>query len=582
MGAVRTRPSLRSATATASLVLGWALVARADGPILHEYVPGVADEGMSLVSSGGEEPAALVYHGEVIEPPSGGALRGDERAMHAAPGDGAATEEPGRRSPVFRPDRVTSLEGEIRYFEVFTPTITPFKRVTALDGVTLDGNTPVLSLADRGPATRVEVEGAQAPSPDGRPRDRFWGSVVLDFRGGRVVPFPSVSPESRILTLRTEPPTELHLERDGAANFLAVLDRAPEGAELDGTPAGAVRVVFLTDAPRTYFGTAIPERARADALISEVPVLPARLERRALDFAASRLAVRRDTPFHVALDRLVEHFRSFEESREPPTDTGDVYWDLATGMRGICRHRAYAFVLTAQALGMMARFVQNEAHAWVEVHLPENRGWLRIDLGGAAGALAPQRTEGRPAYQPSVPDPLPRPEPYVRAQTQQRRTSEAPPEGPSSAGAAAPGDGAEGPEGTTGSEGTATSEGESDASSGPPSSFASAPAAGPHRAPRGPLELRLDTMETTRVLRGRELHVTGTARSDDVGVEGLRIEILLAPERGDGERLLGVTVSGPHGLFQTGVAVPPDVAVGDYTLVVRSPGDARVLPATAR
>jgi hypothetical protein len=89
-------------------------------------------------------------------------------------------------------------------------------------------------------------------------------------------------------------------------------------------------------------------------------------------------------------------------------------------------------------------------------------------------------------------------------------------------------------------------------------------------------------METTRVLRGRELHVTGTARSDDVGVEGLRIEILLAPERGDGERLLGVTVSGPHGLFQTGVAVPPDVAVGDYTLVVRSPGDARVLPATAR
>jgi transglutaminase-like putative cysteine protease len=40
--------------------------------------------------------------------------------------------------------------------------------------------------------------------------------------------------------------------------------------------------------------------------------------------------------------------------------------DLARGKRGVCRHRAYAFVIVAQALGIPARFVQNEAHAWVE------------------------------------------------------------------------------------------------------------------------------------------------------------------------------------------------------------------------
>ncbi|WP_236607372.1 transglutaminase domain-containing protein [Sandaracinus amylolyticus] len=556
---------LRPLTLAALVMLG-ATLARADDPIAHEYVPGVeADEGTMLVSSGGAAPEALVYDGEVIPAPEGGPMRpGEERAMQAAPGDERATEEVGRRSPSFRPDRVTELNGQVGYFEVFTPTISPFKRVTALDGITLTDRTPVLAIADRGPRREVPVEGAQAQAPDWRPRDLFWGSVVLDFSGGREVPFPSVSPESRLLTVRTEPETRLRFERDGADNFYAIVDE-PRGA------VSEVRVVFLTDAPRTYFGTELP-RTRADALIAEVPQVPASVQRRGEEFAA-RLNLHRGMPFDVTLSELVRWFRDFEESAEPPRDTGDIYWDLANGQRGVCRHRAYGFVITAQALGIHARFVQNEAHAWVEVHLPENRGWLRIDLGGSPRGLSPHNTDERPRYRPEVPDPLPRPDAYVRAYQEAARLSE---DASSSSSGGDEGSSSSGAEGAT-----STGRG----SGGPPQGGAvqaqvEEGTAG--RESRAALDLRLDLPSTIEVLRGRTLEVTGTARSADLGIAGLRIEVLLASESSAVERMLGVTVTNEHGAFRGSFGVPPDLAVGDYRLVVRSPGNAQVGPAVAR
>lgn len=532
------------------------VAAQSEGPLLHEYIPDLGvDEGTTLVSSGGAEPEAIMYSGEVLSAPEGGGLRAGERAMSAAPGNGAELEEVGRRSPSFRPDRVTALHGEVGYFEVFSPGISPFKRVTALDAVTLgEGGVPVLTLAS-GPRRPVVVEGASAEPPDWRPRDRFWGSVMLDFSEGGVVPFPSVSPESRILTLRVEPAdVRIHLEQDQADNFYAVLDEERRVTE--------VRVVFLTDAPRTYFATELPS-GPADALAAYAPELPAPLMRRALE-VATRIGVHRGMSFDVALSGLVEHFRSFEESEEPPRDTGDIYVDLSLGLRGVCRHRAYGFVITAAALGIQSRFVQNEAHAWVEVHLPENRGWLRVDLGGAARGL---RTQGdqAPPYRPTGADTLPRPEPYLRAYAEARATSEASEAAAQEAAAQAgagqgtePGAGADTSRpGVTVEEGTAPDDG------------------------RAALTLRLDGRPRREVMRGSELEVAGSAWSGGAPVAGLRVEILLAPERYGAERPLGVTVSDAHGLFQAHFGVPPDLGVGEYRLIVRSPGDASVGPAIA-
>jgi hypothetical protein len=532
-----------------------AIVAIAQGGVFHEFVPNVGDEASSLVSSvGGIEPAAIVYDGELISAPEGGGLRDGERPMRALPGDGDEREEVGRRSPTFRPDRVTALPGAVGYFEIFSPAITPYKRVTALDGVALVSGVPVLAVAN-GDRERVTVEGAGAVAPDGRPRDRFWGTVVLDFGEGNVVPLPSVSPESRILTLRAEPPVPMHVERDRADNFFVVLD----------TPVSAheVRLIFLTDAPRTYFGfetgVELPT-APSDALVSDVPILPDRVEADALEFARE-LGLSRGDPFDRVLETLAAHFRSFEESVEPPPDTGHIFLDLARGMRGVCRHRAYAFVITAMALGVSARFVQNEAHAWAEVHMPERRGWLRVDLGGSAQGLNERSAEHGPDYAPDVHDVLPRPPAYEQAARDARRTSEE----PASPGTTTVADPSAPPGPSTEPAGLALD---------PAGAPVTAPPPGPPGVVRAPLALTLDQQQWA-VLRGQSFEVTGRATSSGAAAGGVRVEVLLRDPRTSHEQLLGVTVTDDNGVFHASFGIRPDEPVGERRLVVRSPASAR-------
>ena len=560
-----------------AMILAIALVARADPPrTLHEYVPDLRDnEGTLLVSSGGAEPDAIVYDGELLAPPEGGAQRPGEPSMHAGPGDGERREEPGRRSPTFRPDRTTELNGTIGYYEVFNPAIAPYKRVSALDAVQLaNDGTPTLAIA-ASEAVRVEVEGASAPSPDGRPRDRFWGSVVLDLREGARVPFPSIAPDSRLLTLRTEPPAPIHIERDRADNLYAVA----EGPQ----PPSPLRVIFLMDAPRTYFGMPLPPAGvRADALAASVAPLPPSVQRDAETFAGE-LGLTRASSFAHALSTLAAHFRAFEESAQGPEDTGNIYLDLARGMRGVCRHRAYGFVITARALGMPARFVQNEAHAWVEVDLP-SQGWLRVELGGAAGGLE-RGAEDRPAYAPDVRDPLPRPDAFERAVEEARRhAAESAAQGAARSG-------------STGSQVSSQQSGSQQSGSQQSSSQVGSPQAGSEQTPqagprapisvgppvaeRGELVIALD-QQSFEVFRGRELELSGRVVGAGRGIAGLRVEALLRAQRADEERGLGATVTGEEGRFRYVFGVPQDLATGDYRLVVRTPGNAAWAPAEAR
>lgn len=548
----------------AVLVISIAGVVRADDPpVLHEFVPEAGSEDVtSMVSSAGEEPAAILYDGELLAAPDGGERRSDERAMVAPPGDGSGREAPGRRSPTFRPDRVTSLEETLGYYEVFTPAVAPFKRVTSLDTIArIEDGTPVLGVGDD-QLVVLPVEGADSAPPDDRPRDRFWGSVVADFRSGTRVPFPSVAPESRILTLRTEPETPVKIERDGSGNFFA------------STPhvTGEVRVVFLTDAPRSFFNApAIPDVA-SDALAAEVFPMDAALKRDALQFAGE-IGVRAGDSLPDVLAALTAHFRAFEESSEPPADTGNIFLDLARGQRGVCRHRAYGFLITAQALGVPTRFVHNEAHAWVEVKMVDV-GWMRIDLGGAASGLEAHGADDRPVHRPAHPDPLPRPESYQRSYS---RLGESNTTGLRSGEGAAVSEANQAVVGTqdVAEEGAAFAAGAEEGGAG---TDVNAIFSEPETSRPRPLRLALDR-EGYEAFRGRALTITGRALDPDgSGVAGLRVDVLA---RRGGERLLGVTVTREDGTFQAAVGVPPDLEVGGYELVVRSPGNARFFPATA-
>lgn len=510
--------------------------ARADDePVLHEYIPEASDGDLDFVLGSDNLPSAILYDGELLAAPTGGPRRANERAMTARQGAaGGPSGVAGRRSPSFRPDRVTSLDGQVPYYDTFTPRIAPYKRTTSLDAVRLEGGVPVLYT--RG-LERIPVP-VGGPAAGDEARDRFWGNVLLDFSSGPRVPFPSVSPESQLLSVRTEPNVALQFFRDGSGNFEALSERS----------AGEVRVVFLTDAPRDFFNAPAIPNVASDVLEVAAPTLPARVERDALQFA-SELGLERSASLPEVLATLTAHFRSFIESDEPPPNTGNIYLDLARSGRGICRHRAYAFMLTSLAFGIPTRFVHNEAHAWVEVQLPEIN-WMRIDLGGALGGLSPGLSS-EPRYRSHHADPLPRPPAYAAAL---RGTS-----APIIPNATSTDPNVSGP---------GESEGEG--------AVAVEQAPGPGARP---VRLRLDE-EGYSALRGRSVAISGRATDPEGGgVAGLRIEVLL---RAQGERLLGVTVTTDSGAFAASLGLPLDLPLGDYELVVRTPGNEDFLPAAVR
>jgi hypothetical protein len=531
-----------------ALVVGWlsAFCIACESPRSHTYIPGLSANELNAFGAGA--PDDLSVSGLRLPRPAGGPLRGDEeKPMLAGPSAQSGQQAAGRRAPGFRPDRITDLEGTLGYYEVFTPAITPFKRVSALDAVSLDGTTPLLGVGD--PVRRpVLVEGLSAAPPDARPRDRFWGSVVLDFSEGNVVPLPTVSPESRLLSVQSDNVT-LSFERDGADNFFAV-------ATLVG--ARQVRLTYVIDAPRSYFGGSLPS-ARSDALATEVPPLPEKVERDALAFARE-LGLTRGMDSAQALKVLVEHFRSFTESKVAPRDTGNIFLDLARGKRGVCRHRGYAFVITAQALGFPARFVQNEAHSWVEVKLPEV-GFVRIDLGGAAEGLDARATRDKPFYHPAVEDPWPRPAAYAESYSRAERAQAA-------SGALARGSAGDRPSADR---------------SLRPTLARTQSGSGSARLNDGRTPVTLNvTRYVPEVLRGTGLDVEGFAQlRSGAPVAGLRVEVSLAATDAQRALLLGVTVTDEAGRFGGTFSVPPSIEPADYALVVVTPGDARHAAARA-
>ena len=122
--------------------------------------------------------------------------------------------------------------------------------------------------------------------------------------------------------------------------------------------------------------------------------------------------------------QLSDYFRAFMPGEQIEQD-GSVYERLTLSQIGVCRHRSYAFMVTARALGIPTRYVTNQVHAFVEVLDPSGR-WRRVDLGGEGIApeekgltqdLLKDKQQSAPNYRPD--DGLPRPKNYQSAQREQ-------------------------------------------------------------------------------------------------------------------------------------------------------------------
>ena len=509
-------------------VLAFALPAHADGPIVHEYIPSDASEDlvMGATTPDGQMPAAIDTKNGPLAAPV------DKRpAPNRTVYGGPAT--PDSIDASYRIDRDTSRPDSVRYDDPFIPAITPFKRLYAYDALDEDFELVVHDKLLR----PIEIGGE--PRPDD---DQFYGDLFVDMVPGVPVRIPSVGPGARVLVARAEPNLKFGLVRDGADNWF-----------ITGDARQRVRLVLELSVARRVFGSEFGEASWAE-LARSVPALPPSARAAALDVLAS-VGVSQSQRPREAVRALVNYFRTFAPSNDAPHASAGaaLYSELALSRKGVCRHRAYAFVVSALALGIPARLVRNEAHAWVEVS--DGLSWHRVDLGGAASHIDYEQDSSEHQH-------LPPADPYQwppGAESAHELSLEASGSGskPSAPVASGGGGGSQSPRpprapvpiGSVGSE--------------PPV---------PRDDPRAHADVSV-VAEEHELRRGARLRVSGTARTDQDLCAFSRVDIALRDKTGT-EHWLGALATDQSGKYDGRVALPYELDVGDYSVVASTPGSA--------
>ncbi len=511
-----------------------------------------------------QNPTAIASQDKLISKPP---TNKDEASSKGEPVHGRSDFGVDRQTE-FEPDRRTGADNELHYVEVFNPSIVPFKRMTSLDAVREDYSLYSSSRA----LAEIKVGGEARPN-----QDRFFASILIDLKPGLDVPIPSVSPGMRVLSYESEPTTSFVFSKDAADNFYMRTDEV--GA------SGTYRVVFLVEASPYYFAPKIPSRLIVRNIPGDkIQPLPENVLRDAKSVLFD-LDVDRNMFAKKAIDELVYYFRSFE-AESPPRNSGNVYLDLVKNQAGVCRHRSFAFMVTANALGIPTRYVANEAHAWVEIWLP-NEDWMRIDLGGAASTLNVSNASDKSMYRPRSEDPFSKPDSYnenytrlegdikglTESQISERQDTY---EG---AGGSGEGNGS-----FFGNDENAPLEDVDDAfDEGPLTGPGSDLPPVPDEELEGKLPAYMSIFSASESgYRGESIEVRGVVYDDDrAGIEGLRINVFLMPPGDDGSNSLriGKGLSDENGEFITKVEVPASMETREYEVYVSTPGNKNYQPA---
>lgn len=512
--------------------------------VLHEPVPADPREDVALsVPLDGELPAAIDTPQGLVTAPDPARPLGTGASPYG-PAPSANTSDSS-----FRPDRDTRRPNELPYDDPFSPSTAPFKRLSAFDTV----DAPY-TLSVRDPRS-VLLPISPLPPTDAS-EERFYADMVVDLVAGTKVRIPSVGPGTRVLHARAGIGTEdvrFYLYRDGAENWF-----------IEGERSTRARVVMELAIARSAFGGEFGNPTWAD--LAPVPALPPNVDR-AADEVSTHIGVSRKKSPHDTVTQLVKYFRSFTDSDEPPPSSRDIYLDLALSKKGVCRHRAFAFMVTARHLGIPTRMIVNEAHAWVEVH--DGKMFRRIDLGGAGRTLHDPLSSNVP-YEPP-PDPFDWPEGGGRGEDLGRT---APPAGDAGAGTGSGNGGSGSGSGGAGSGGT----GSSGAGSGGAGSRNDAT-----EAPTGAAESRVPddrpgsrvtmTMVSTSAHRGAPLQIRGEVSADGDVCGHVAVKVVLRSRAG--EIVIGQLATDERGAYDGSIVVPSAVPLGDYEVHASTAGDAR-------
>jgi hypothetical protein len=546
------------------LAIGGVVLAQAPTPprpVPHEDVPSPPRRNDNPVigeSAKGGMPTA-VEAGDKVLPKPKGESPADKPPPKGEPvlGKGGFAAD---RATDMRPDENTGPDSTLHYVSVFNPDVLPFKRMSAFDAVRDDESLFVARTA----LTEIAVGG----TTDARTRDRFWGDVLVQLKPGVDVPLPSVAPDMRILSYEAKPPTRLVFSKDGADNFYVRSD--------ESSASGTIRVIFLADADAGYFAPALPKEAYTmRELAAKVPPelrvqLPSRVQE-AANRTLRNLDIDRSEQLPYVFNKLVGYFRAFQP-KDINHPSGDIYRDLCDSQAGVCRHRSFAFMITANALGLPTRYVENEAHAFVEVWFPD-RGWQRIDLGGAALRMEVTGADNKTLHRPRAEDPFAKPPEYkqnytqlegdIRGLTDRQIADKRQPldQAPSS--------------GATGG-GAGQGAGSGAGNGGPDRVNPNQKLKPIQRNPgKKTPELRVTAADTS-AYRGDTIHVEGIAVVEGRGLGDHLVRVFLAPAHQDGEgsKEIGHALTNADGTFRLDAAVPGDLNLSSYEIFLSSDEDA--------
>jgi hypothetical protein len=527
---------------------------RGSAPVLHEPIPPDAREDIALsVSLDGDIPAAINTPRGLVQAP--------DPAKPVGTGDSPYNHAPGdARDTSFHPDRDTRRPDVLPYDDPFSPSTAPFKRLSAFD--TVDASY-TLSVRD---AHTTPLPVMPTPAPDAS-EEQFYADMVVDLVAGQKVRVPSVGPGARVLRARAGVGTQdvrFQLWKDGAENWF-----------IEAESSTRARIVMELSAPRAAFGGDFGNPSWAELL--PLPPLPNAVQRSANEVTAKIGVSRRLSP-RDDVTKLVAYFRGFTDSEDPPAPSRDIYLDLALSRKGVCRHRAFAFMVTALSLGLPTRMVVNEAHAWVELH--DGRMWRRVDLGGAGQTLHDPLSNNVP-YDPP-PDPFAWPQGATRgddladrARHARAGSSSSPPGSPSASPSVTPvgpssasGASSSGPNGNDDPNGAS--------SSGGASGFGQS---GPNGRKPGTPDDRPPAIVTMSLAgadahRGAPFKVRGQVSADGEPCGHVTVEIVLH-SRQQGDVAIGQLATDERGAYDGAIVLPSAVPLGDYDVQARTLGDNR-------
>lgn len=450
-------------------------------------------------------------------------------------------------------DAMTEAEGVLRYDAVFTPTVAPWKRGSARNSVAVRADELAIRVR---PAALRRVSIGGSPAFDA---DRFSAELSVHARAGEPIPIPSVAPDMLVHRLETSPPAGATITRDSADNYLLTIDRS-----------GAFEVQMDVSASATYFGGALP----ANGSSLGPPLAPPEVVEMVAPLLSSIGVSSTDTDVEAART-LADYFRGFAPGTLPPPPADvSLYEHITLARTGVCRHRAQAFVISAAAIGLPARYVHNEAHAFVEVSL--DGGWRRIDLGGAAEGME-VFGEGQASHQPDD-DPFPAtPPPYASSDVN------GPPDTVGSGDSEE--DGAHSEDGAPHDEVTEAQAADADGNAEPQAvDFTEHDEVAPptrDAVPRAATSMTL-TPPSGRTYRDQPVTLTGELRLENGPGLAERTVQVMAVHATTGNTVTTSAVTDARGHFEAAVTIPTTLSTGAWHIEARYAGDDETASAEAR